>query len=53
MQDNDCHWYIIPEDKLEAWNEFCNLDPDDEASWNVPDFAKSEDGPSAVPFYLD
>lgn len=38
-QDNSCHWYVIPDDKRQEWEDWCNLDEDDEASWNVPEFA--------------
>jgi len=53
VRDNDCHWYLIPADKKQEWNDWCDLDSDDEASWNTPDFAVAIDSPSEIPFYLD
>ena len=49
--DNDGHWYVIPVDKHKEWNTWLNIDPDDERSWDAPDFAKSVGGaPSLVTF---
>jgi hypothetical protein len=53
VQDNSCHWYVIPEDKKDEWDTFCDLPEDDEASWEVPEFARDVDGPHSVAFYLD
>ena len=39
-QDNDSHWYVIPKDKVSKWNEWCELDQDDDASWGAPEFAE-------------
>lgn len=51
-QDNDSHWYIIPTDKLSEWEEFIELDPDDEEAWDVPEWAEAVGGsPSLVTFY--
>lgn len=47
-QDNDCHWYIIEADKRQEWDAWLNLDPDDEASWNVPEFAQGIDHPRFI-----
>lgn len=50
-QDNDCHWYVIPYEKEEEWGDFLELDPDDEDSWDVPDWAEQVGGsPSLVKF---
>jgi hypothetical protein len=51
-QDNDCHWYIIEADKRKEWDAWLNLDSDDEASWNVPDFAQGIDHPRFVEFSI-
>lgn len=51
IQDNDCHWYIIPVDKKVEWFNWCELDEDDEKSWEAPEFAKEVWGcPSLVEF---
>ena len=49
-QDNDCHWYIIPTDKQEEWDEWLEIDSDDEKSWNVPTFASGIDSPEEIEF---
>jgi hypothetical protein len=50
-QDNDCHWYIIPLEKQQEWSKWCNLDSEDENSWEPPDFAIPINGnPSSVIF---
>ena len=52
-QDESCHWYIVPEINRQEWNDWCDIDEDDEASWNVPDFAKElGTGPNAVIFQI-
>ena len=51
VQDNNSHWYVIPKDKEPKWNQWCNLDSDDEASWEAPDFAEEVwDYPTLVEF---
>ena len=53
IQDDDCHWYVIPADKQSEFNKWAELDPDDDTgkSWVVPDYAKRVDGyPSLVKF---
>lgn len=42
--DNDGHRYQIPSDKREEWYKWCELDPEDEASWDEPSFAERIDG---------
>ncbi len=39
-QDDDCHWYVIPDDKQEAFNDWLN----DENNWETPDYAESVGG---------
>lgn len=51
-QDNDCHWYCMPVSKKEEWSKFLELNPDDEESWNVPEWAEPIDFPD-FSFYLD
>lgn len=51
VQDNDSHWYVIPKDKNDAWNDFCAIPSDDERAWDIPDFAEQVGGcPSLVLF---
>jgi len=46
VQDDDCHWYVIPANRLEEWNEFL-MDAGD-----VPDFADPVGGaPFLVSFF--
>ena len=44
VQDEDCHWYVIPKDKIDHWIEWCEIDPDDERAWEVPDYADPTGG---------
>jgi len=50
VQDNDCHWYVIPEDKRKNWYEWRSLPPGDPKSWIVPKYAHRVDGPHTVSF---
>ncbi|MCK5610163.1 hypothetical protein KAR91_50280 [Candidatus Pacearchaeota archaeon] len=43
--DDDGHWYIVPEQHREQWDEWHNLNSDDENSWEVPSFAIQIGGP--------
>lgn len=49
-QDDDSHWYLVPEQNRAEWEAWTNISKDDPASWNVPDFAKSIDGPHTLTF---
>jgi len=36
IQDNDCHWYVIPDDKRQEWFAWCeseNYGYEDLPSW--------------------
>ena len=47
VQDNDCHWYVIPEDKQEDWEKLFRT-ADNEY---VPDYAEAVGGaPNRVVF---
>jgi hypothetical protein len=35
-QDQDSHWFIVPESLREAWDAWRELDPDDEKAWTAP-----------------
>lgn len=51
VEDNDCHWYVIPASRLVDWSKWLELDSDDEASWDAPGYAVSAGGsPSLVRF---
>lgn len=51
VQDNDFHWYVIPDSKEEEWNKWCEIDSGDEESWDVPEYAVMVGGsPSLVKF---
>lgn len=51
-QDQDGHWYIIPVEYKDEWGDFLDLDPNDEESWDVPDWAEPIGGsPSLVVFH--
>lgn len=53
--DNNGHHYIIEADKREEWNDWLNLDEEDETSWNAPSFCIAVDSPCWVEFenYID
>lgn len=36
-RDNDGHWYIVPVAIKDIWDDWCDLDSDDEAAWTVPE----------------
>lgn len=38
-QDHSCHWYIVPEKNRKEWNEWREIDEDDERAWEAPEFA--------------
>lgn len=38
-QDNDAHWYVVPVEREREWNEWCDIPPDDERSWDAPEWA--------------
>ena len=43
-QDGDAHWYLVPLARKTEWEAWQHLDRDDEASWDVPDFAREVGG---------
>ena len=50
-RDGDGHWFLIPADKRWKRNQFLNLDPQDEAAWEVPEWAKYlNSGPASIIF---
>jgi hypothetical protein len=48
----DCsgHWYLIPLEKVIAWEKFSAIDEDDPRSWKVPKWAKMIDGAESITF---
>jgi hypothetical protein len=48
--DNSGHNYIVEASRRDEWEAWLGLDEDDEASWNVPDFARSIDGIYEIEF---
>jgi hypothetical protein len=50
-RDNSSHWYLVPADKRAEWNAWCDLDEDDERSWDTPEWARRLSGsPSRITF---
>ena len=39
-QDHSSYWYIIDAKHRNDWNEWLDLDENDERAWQAPDFAK-------------
>lgn len=49
IQDQDCHWYVIPKMEKEHWNEW--LESEEYNDGIVPDYATEVNGcPSQVVF---
>jgi len=48
--DNDGHCYIVPLPKATEWQEWVDLDDDDERKWTAPEYAMGVDDPSTVTF---
>lgn len=50
-QDQSCHWYLVPLENSQEWEDWLEIDEDDEKSWEVPGFARRLDGdPARVTF---
>jgi hypothetical protein len=41
MSDNDGHWYVVKEQYRKQWEEWLDLDSEDERAWTPPGFAMS------------
>ena len=39
-QDCSSHWYVVPIKNKKEWDEWCEIDEDDERAWEAPDFAE-------------
>jgi hypothetical protein len=46
-QDDDCHWYLIPADKKEEWNEWLDVVQEGDS---LPKYAQAVDGPHRLTF---
>lgn len=49
-RSNDAHWYVVPAERGEEWEEWLALDTDDQRSWEAPVRARCVDSPSTVSF---
>lgn len=49
-QDLSSHWYVIPAERKAAWDAWCDLDEDDEAAWDAPEWATEIDSPHHLVF---
>lgn len=49
-RDNDAHWYVVPVERSEEWEDWLALDSDDQRSWETPAWAKRVDSPSTLSF---
>jgi hypothetical protein len=48
VQDDSCHWYVIPSDREDDWNKFIEKEDD---LGEIPDYAQSVGGsPSLIKF---
>lgn len=43
-QDNSGHWYLVLASRRQEWYSWTELDDEDEAAWEAPDFAERLDG---------
>lgn len=54
--DEDDHWYLIPVENFDEWQDWINLstrdwaEDDDRPDWEVPEYAKLIDGPQVLSF---
>lgn len=40
-RDNSGHWYVVPERYRTEWEAWVELPEEDEASWEVPAYARA------------
>lgn len=52
-QDQSSHWYVVPLSRQEEWQAWCNLDEDDEASWDEPEYAVRVGGAYTLVTFTD
>lgn len=49
VEDTDCHWYVIPAERVSEWNRFAAFSDDEDS--DAPDWARRVPGsPSLVTF---
>jgi len=49
--DNSGHWYLVDASRRAEWDLWVDLDPEDEAGWEPPGFARRIDGgPGRITF---
>lgn len=52
-QDGSCHWYVVPVSKQKEWSKWTDLDEDDEAAWDAPEWAYRIGGDPGMVEFLD
>lgn len=51
LQDGDCHWYLVPVDRMTEFQSWAELPSEDERAWETPEYAECVGGsPSLVTF---
>lgn len=52
-QDHSCHWYLVEASRRKDWDEWLEIDEEDPASWETPEFATRVNGTqSSIEFEL-
>lgn len=49
-QDGSGHWYLVPVEHQDEWNDWRDLPEDDEAAWQEPAWAKRLNGGPSITF---
>ena len=44
IQDDDCHWYVIPADREKDFSKWCDSISNDADTWDTPKYAKEVGG---------
>jgi hypothetical protein len=52
-QDNDCHWYVIPDARRGDWEMWLAIPDGDEHGWDVPEWAKCVGGSPGLVTFLN
>lgn len=51
VQDNDGHWYVIPQPRISDWQAWLDVSHLDDGAWDLPSYATEVGGhPSLVTF---
>lgn len=48
--DSSSHSYVVPVARRAKWKRWCAIPEDDEASWDVPEWATRIDGAHSITF---